>query len=397
MSYTSCITPTTHTEACTFLAGRVQSRLGSSHIRAMADFAGDTHQRPSILEDVLPAPGLADVIGQGSGARASCCARAASRLMRSCLADVTAALMRNPMPDVYLVGGHSGRGQGPHLALEAVERLDTARQRWETMPSSPVPSPRIDCVAVALAACVYVLGGRDGRASDDQPATATAERLNTALGSWEQLPPMRTARYSFAAAVRSGEVCVVGGCVGYETLSDCEAFSAAAGSWRPLPPLALARGRCAGAAIRKSMYVIGGGDEGYRSLSNIDRLVPDAQTWQALPAMPTARAACSAVAMAGALFVAGGVATNWTPQDCFERFDPAEGVWSTLPALDVPRWDFAMVGCACGGKIYILGGLTYGGRCTSSVECFCIESERWQPAGPRLKAGRSGCAAAAVL
>lgn len=359
------------------------------------------------LEGILQAAELADVVVTAAGLRPTLRMSATSATLAAYLRPGVAKLAEKLR--ICVVGGHSGRGQGPHKPIDTVALCNPAEGTWKV--SSVAPTPRTDCAAAAADGMVYVLGGRD---SEDVVLSA-AERLDVARGCWQQLSPMAAARHSFAAAIVDGAVCVAGG-YGSDTIEplglaemmrhnrpgeECNE----GGGWCALPSLPTARTSCTAAALHGVFYVFGGQDQGYRTLDAAERLVAPkmvpaaadaAALWAQLTAMPTRRSACAAAAVAGAIFVVGGIAghSGALPMDTVERFDPKSGQWASLPPMIQPRRHFAAVGCAGRGGLYVLGGVTYAAKNIASVEFFDLASEQWK-AAPRLPEPRSGCTAVA--
>merc|ERR1719336_3468299 len=134
---------------------------------------------------------------------------------------------------ICVVGGHSGRGPGPHSPLEAVVMFNPANGIWT--PSTALPTARRDCCAAAQDGFVYVVGGR----ADEETALADFERLDVVRGCWEKLESMAMARHSFAAAMVAGTLCVAGGVSNdtIEPLALAESYDLKTKKWSELLPL----------------------------------------------------------------------------------------------------------------------------------------------------------------
>jgi len=87
---------------------------------------------------------------------------------------------------IYVIGGH-GHGQ----ALATIEGFDTRIGLWQEV--TPMPTPRLGCIAIAAAGRIYVFCGHDGN-----QALRAAECFDPQTGSWKQLPAVPTPRYACA-------------------------------------------------------------------------------------------------------------------------------------------------------------------------------------------------------
>jgi N-acetylneuraminic acid mutarotase len=84
-------------------------------------------------------------------------------------------------------------GEMEQKKLATAERLDLALGKWEVV--APMPTARDGCAAASIADVIYVFGGRG--VGQTLPAV---ERYDPRTGRWEQLPAMPQARCGCAAA-----------------------------------------------------------------------------------------------------------------------------------------------------------------------------------------------------
>jgi len=348
------------------------------------------------LSDIVQVPHLPDAMAEYLGLGAACCISMASADM---LISFKAAKLRvKAVARVCVFGGHRGKGQGPHEPLSDAAWFDPVSGAWSCLPD--MPKARIHCAAAATSGYIYVLGGHDGGV--EERGLKAAERFNICTGGWERLPPMLFGRQKLAAAAVAGSICVAGGIGELEAVAGAERFDPDTKSWEPLPSLPSPRSRCAAAGLSGAVYIVGGADAGYRCLKTVERLVisPGAgSSWEAMPPMLVARSGCAAVAYArSGLFVAGGSLDGWAPLETVEHFDPAKGQWKLTACMEKPRRDFAAALLSVGTPaIYVLGGLSYAGRPTPSLEILDLTNREdgWIHA-PGMPAKASCCAAAAV-
>ncbi|CAE8610176.1 unnamed protein product [Polarella glacialis] len=364
------------------------------------------HAASAGLLEVLQLPGLAEVVLFCAAPSAARRAAAVSRHLHALLSPLLPEIERLVPRRICVVGGHGGRGMGPHEPLCTAQLFDTVGGCWESLPGPT--SARYDCAMAASEGFLYVIGGR---CVLDQ-AMSSVERLD--LGSakqklWQPMPSLLVPRYQCAAAAVSGIVFVAGGFDGLEPLSTAECliegfhagFRESDGStdlrWRPLPDLDTARGRCAACSLGGWFYLLGGMDAGYRSLSAVDRL-PGPKLlkqatefiWTPLPQMLQARGGCAAVRVGDAILAIGGVADGWAALSDVERFDPMEGCWQHLQPMGRPRRECAAAVVA--GVVYVMGGVSHAGRCTATAECWdtAAEAPCWHPSDAMSEA-RCSC------
>ncbi|CAJ1427521.1 unnamed protein product [Effrenium voratum] len=287
-----------------------------------------------------------------------------ARWLRELLPAALDALKTNREGLVLVVGGHQGRGFGPHEPLA----------RAEIWPSGACAGPRqgrSHSACCALQGAVYVLGGRDAAEQ-----TLTSVEVWD-LHGWRSAPSLGWARHSAAAAALGGVLCIFGGFDGLEALDSAEGMDSCAISpeFAPLPPLTFPRGKHAAVALQKGIYLMGGMDSGYRCLACAWRLSWPLDAWRPLPPLRRERSECAAAAANGrAVVVAGGVANGWTTLGSAERYDPSIGQWEELSPMRSIRRELAAISHE--GQVYVLGGVSFGGRCTAKVECLC--DGEWQ-------------------
>ena len=294
---------------------------------------------------------------------------------------------------VLVVGGHFGRGHGPHDPLPTAELFDPENPtRWETLPGPNIA--RSHSTAAAFAGSVYVVGGRDA----NDCSLSSVECFDTSISCWRRMPALSGPRHSAAAVCVGGYLFVMGGFDGLEALESVESMDSEAASptWLPSQPLSFPRGKHAAVSLHKHIFLLGGMDGGYRCLftaerAELNRSDTPTAPWAELPPLRFARSECTASAVQGAVIVLGGVANGWTTLSNAERYQPCIGHWEVLLEMSIIRRDCASAAVA--GELYVMGGMSFGGRCTSKVESFL--GTKWQDATP-LPEPRCGCCAATV-
>jgi N-acetylneuraminic acid mutarotase len=129
-------------------------------------------------------------------------------------------------------------------------------------------APREHLAAAVAGEKVYVIGGR----WSDRGNVDTLQSYDPATDTWEDLPPMPTARGGLAAATIDGRIHVVGGESfgdGSRTFPEQAAYDPEIDRWQTLEGLPTARHGLAAAAYDGELYVIAGGETPGLSVSGI--------------------------------------------------------------------------------------------------------------------------------
>eukprot|EP00927_Polykrikos_kofoidii_P082285 TRINITY_DN8141_c0_g2_i1.p1 TRINITY_DN8141_c0_g2~~TRINITY_DN8141_c0_g2_i1.p1 ORF type:complete len:404 (-),score=67.10 TRINITY_DN8141_c0_g2_i1:132-1343(-) len=225
------------------------------------------------------------------------------------------------------VAGGDGGNEGMLASAECLnvkgadgERVGRDR-RWVTLP--PMSSPRAKCSAAVFdrASFVVVGGADDGYRSTgvverlilshgDSHGMGRSSRAASVAASWEQLSPLRTPRFSCAAAGTGCLVVVAGGvCDGWSPLDTVECYQVdgagrRGGEWHLLGRLDVARRSCGLVAAAGFVYAFGGISHGAKNEASVERLaigvagepIATGAQWESLPNMPSARSCCAAAA-----------------------------------------------------------------------------------------------------
>mmetsp|Transcript_164804 Transcript_164804/g.528766 ORF Transcript_164804/g.528766 Transcript_164804/m.528766 type:complete len:289 (-) Transcript_164804:30-896(-) len=228
--------------------------------------------------------------------------------------------------------------------------MGSRSNRWEFLP--PMPSARSRATAVAARGRLFVVGGRDSRATASPvPTLAAVESYDPRLGRWEVLPSLPLAPLGCSASVVQGQIYVVG--VNLEREMAVQRLDLQVFCWTSVRAVPRRRFGCAAAALSGTIYVMGGHD-GEHPVSCSERFDPlggggdggdggdgrgEAELWEELTPAPTARHGCAAVAAGGGLYLLGG--DDQGSMAAAERYDPELGIWMKLPRLPTGRF-----GCA---------------------------------------------------
>lgn len=189
-------------------------------------------------------------------------------------------------------------------------------------------------ISKRLLGFVYVCGGCD---STLQPC-ATVECFDIGQKEWQPLQPMSVPRVFAGVVAAQGQVFVIGGYNGAETLASAERWDTSASQWFPLPDMAARRSHASAALLGSHIYVCGGDDASRPAPhSSCECLALDDYTWHRCAPMVSKRSNGAIAVFEEYVTICGG---NGAAQKCLqnsEAFCPAEGAWIPLPDMAVPR------------------------------------------------------------
>lgn len=212
---------------------------------------------------------------------------------------------------------------------------------------------------------LYIAGGLD-RQFKELP---TVERYEAAIGTWESLPAMPTARAGAAAITMAGRLMVLGGELAGTALNVVERFDPWTCAWEQLPEMSVARIRPAIAVHGGLLFVIGGFD-GIKALDSVEFFDPACRRWQELTPLQRPRYASAAGVHNGRLFVFGGELTDSGQRASCEVYDHEATAWRLLPPVRSPLTGSALMVATSpnGTSAFSLGGLGVSGQALSLVE-----------------------------
>ncbi len=165
-----------------------------------------------------------------------------------------------------------------------------------------------------------------------------------ANGTWTSGPPLRTARYSYGAAVLGNDDLLVGGgctVTGCQSTTDTvERYAVAQGTWTDAGTLPSPRANLMAAALPAGGALFAGGCDTERCFSDGARYDAAKNTWAPAAALSFARGYATATALAdGTVLVIGGCADAAcaTVLGDAERYDPVADRWQPAGTMATPR------------------------------------------------------------
>ncbi|GLJ38587.1 hypothetical protein SUGI_0786750 [Cryptomeria japonica] len=208
---------------------------------------------------------------------------------------------------------------------------------------------------------VFIIGGANASGS----VTNEVWMYDAIFHNYTKKAPMPEPRYRFGAALVNDKIYVVGG--RNSSADENEAMTKSTFIY-DIQKDAWSKGKdsfeyhsdtCADSLDGK-VYMIGGYGQDYLYLDVAEVYDPEQNEWTRLTNMPTARGDLMCVAAAGEIYALGGYYNNLAnPNDSFsskmESYDPKSMKWTSRPDLLTPRGDAGIV-LLPGDKIMLIGG-----------------------------------------
>ncbi len=250
-----------------------------------------------------------------------------------------------PSGDVLLVGGYSGEGEPPLVAVELY-----VAETGEFVPAGELDIGRGGHMAALLPdGSVLIAGGSIGR----RTLTDTAETWDPSTRSFEPTGAMSIPRAAgTATTLRDGSVLIAGG----EStpglgVDSSEIYEAQTGAWTPGPSLGQARFKHAAVALTDgSVLIVGGTSDDELLLTGIERY--DGADFRNEGMLGEGRYKFSdavAVLPDGRIAIPGGGRTG-------ESYDPATGLVGPLAGPGGRRSSFATATLLRDGSLLVVGG-----------------------------------------
>ncbi|XP_069472262.1 kelch-like protein 41 [Ambystoma mexicanum] len=150
---------------------------------------------------------------------------------------------------IYAIGG---RDLQTEESLDSCLCYDANEVAWKEVAKLPIKLYG-HCV-VSYNGILYCLGGK----TDDKKSTGRVFVYNTKKGGWKDLPPMRTARSMFGAAVHKGKIYIAGGVTEDGLIATAEVYDIGSNKWDSIPEFPQERSSINLVSMGGSLYAIGG-------------------------------------------------------------------------------------------------------------------------------------------
>ena len=215
-----------------------------------------------------------------------------------------------------------------------------------------LPSGRADATAAVYNNILYLIGGY-GTSPDDIRAEVYA--YNPTTNAWTQKTSMPTPRWGMVAVEFNGKIYTFSGLGGESVV---EVYDPATNTWSSkgsLPSGLLGQG-IMGVRYNDRIHLF------YQSSHYAYDPVTD--TYTQMASVPTPRTWGTAAEVGGKIYIIGGYSYG-NPQgatDVNEMYDPVTNTWSTKIPMPVPKYGATRENPVINGKIYVTHGLDGGFR-----------------------------------
>jgi hypothetical protein len=281
-------------------------------------------------------------------------------------------LMVESQEVAFAVGGCADDGQ-----LASVERYDVLSGAWRE--AAPMREARRNFGLCELEGELYVTGGTN----DDGEVLASVERYDPNQDTWSAAPAMPCSRYGHRACAVGDAMYLLGGvehtmAAGSYVLSSVLRFDSRTQTWSEvaeMPAQCKYAGMC---VVGNTIYIFGGGNAVNVMAPTTYRYRTETNTWAILTPMPVADCGQGVCVVDGLIYVMGGNSSDNVALSSVHRFDPVANSWSEMAPMCVPRTSFGAF--VLGGSIHVVGGWD-GQRKVTSMERYCVASDRWSEVG----------------
>jgi N-acetylneuraminic acid mutarotase len=254
---------------------------------------------------------------------------------------------------------------------------------WTT--ETPSGFARQEVSYVRVGTHIYLAGGRSTR----------QQAFDVVHHTWRNVAPLPVARDHIQAVALNGRVYYVGGLDGYPqgaSHGDVYVYDPTSNTVTTAAPLPAGRDRGAGGIVvyQGRIYLAGGFHAG-ASVAFFDRYDPATNSWTSLPDLPEARDHVSAAVVNGKMYVIGGRTYGVTFQPANDAFDFATGRWTTGLA-PLPTLRSGAATAVFGTEIAVIGG-ERSGATFATAEAYNTVTNRWRTLTP-MPTARHGIQAA---
>ena len=259
---------------------------------------------------------------------------------------------------------------GAFPAAGSAYRPSAATEPGVWTAGTPSGFKRQEVTYVTVGSRMFLAGGKSTRQQAFDPVTHT----------WSDIAPLPVALDHIQATELNGRVYYVGGLDGYpgNSYGGVNVYDPATNTVTPAAPLPAGRDRGAGGIVtyQGKIYVAGGFHTG-GSVAWFDSYDPATNAWTSLPDIPERRDHTSAAVVAGKLYLIGGRTYGMGARPENDVYDFATGRWTTgLAPLPTLRAGGATV--VFGAEVLVIGGERSGQGTFSTVEAYDTTTNTWR-------------------
>ncbi len=213
---------------------------------------------------------------------------------------------------IYVMGGGFRHTDGRFVFFKVVEIYDPERDTWSQGPDMLMPHDYPSCVVMNEG--IYVLGGHHPDATKGSPMTdpgfSFCEVFDPGTHAWQEIAPMPTPRFAFAAVVLNNRILALGGAGlrkdGFKNFDAVESYAPVMNQWSeagyklPSPVAGI------GACIHNNRLYIAGGNSGEKIEKRFACYNPDLNKWIMLDPLEEGRIVIGMITIDETIYLIGG-------------------------------------------------------------------------------------------
>ena len=273
-----------------------------------------------------------------------------------------------------IVGNCCHRPRGFHKILvfggnKSVLCYDSEENAWEEWPGH---NNGIYFGAAIVGENVFIIGGRD---QSYQPQSKVSV-FNIRTKVWKDGPSLRNARYIHATCANSkNTVYALGGCLGSQRSNSvemlkCDETGEPIGTWQTVPPMRTARSCFESASIDDKIYAI----SGYPNLATMEMFDPKVNSWKSCRSKSQGCHNHAVSTYNGEIYV-------FSVDRFCEKYNPAIDARTTIAVFNYVNGNVYLRGSAVlNDIIYIVGG-----RNCTETDIYDVETNTWSKGPPMPK------------
>ncbi|XP_070555189.1 kelch-like protein 24a [Ptychodera flava] len=267
-----------------------------------------------------------------------------------------------------VVGGSNQSNRGNRQSLELL-CFEPNEGYWTSLCDLPYSLVNVAMYsAVSYRNDIYVTGGYDGQ------RTGPINQVwiyKTSEDTWTGCKSLKKARYQHASTMLNGQIFVVGGYNGKQSMKEVEVYSVEENRWKLIQPMRDAVSCPSVTAYNNRLYVIGGVDESLPgSYPAIQCYNVATSNWSIIRTMKVEKKGYQSVLLNDLIYIVGG-----SSRQTFV-YDPQAD--KALEVALVNEMHLCAGATVLNGKIYLTGGDTVVAKTSKTVECYSPEEDRWR-------------------
>lgn len=224
---------------------------------------------------------------------------------------------------------------------------------------------------------MYIVGGVTASRAEGREGTTemldTGKKFDLDQNMWINIASLHTKRSKMSVLECCGNIYVIGGFDGSQTLNSVECYNPTTNRWKFVAPMITHR-RCTCAVSSGNFIFVVGGHDGAQILNTVETYDVERDTWSTTDVAPMSdrRSFPCSVNINDEIFVMGGYDGHDTLRTC-EVYSMVRNEWSSIEPMNTARSNAGAT--YMNRKIYVVGG--WDGVSLNSVEYYDLVTHEW--------------------